>query len=214
MDDLAANRARMVDEQLRQRGVRDERVLAAMAKVPRERFLGSEFQREAYGDGPLPIGSGQTISQPLMVAMMIELLNVQPTDRVLEVGTGTGYEAGILAELAAQVWTIERQPALAERAREILNELGYGNVRVFCGDGSQGLAEHAPFDKIIVAAGAPQAPPSLLAQLADGGTLVVPVGDRVEQQVVMVRKSGGEITTSRHSLCCFVPLIGIEGWSG
>lgn len=209
---LAEQRARMVSAQLRERGIRDERVLAAMGKVPREAFVAPEHARDAYNDGPLPIGAGQTISQPYMVAAMVEALEVQPSDRVLEVGTGTGYEAAVLGEIAAAVWTIERHAELADRAGHILAELGYGNVHVVCRDGSQGLPEHAPFDKIVVAAGAPTAPPSLLAQLADGGILAVPVGNRVEQQLMIVRKSGGVITTSRHVLCCFVPLVGAEGW--
>jgi len=202
----------MVESQLRERGIADERVLAAMGKVPRENFVPPEYAREAYNDGPLPIGAGQTISQPYMVGAMVEALEVRPSDRVLEVGTGTGYEAAVLGELAAEVWTIERHPELAEKAGHILAEMGCANVHVVCGDGSRGLPEHAPFDKILVAAGAPQAPPSLIAQLADGGTLAVPVGNRVEQQLQIVRKHGGVISTSRHVLCCFVPLVGAEGW--
>jgi len=211
-DYLAAQRGGMVERQLRERGIRDERVLVAMGKVPRENFVAPEFAREAYADGPLPIGAGQTVSQPYMVAAMVEALEVQPTDRVLEVGTGTGYEAAVLSELAAEVWTIERHEELAAKAAAILAELGYQNVHVICGDGSLGLPEHAPFDKILVAAGAPHAPPSLIAQLAEGGRLAVPVGNRVEQQLQVVRKIGGEITTSSHVLCCFVPLVGAEGW--
>ena len=202
----------MVSEQLRGRGIRDERLLAAMGKVPRERFIAPEYAREAYADSPLPIGEGQTVSQPYMVAAMVEALEVHPSDRVLEVGTGTGYEAAVLADLAAEVWTIERHAQLADQARQILLQLGYENVHVICGDGSLGLPEQAPFDKIVVAAGAPQAPPSLLAQLADGGTLVVPVGNRVDQQLQVMRKVAGEIITTRHVLCCFVPLVGAEGW--
>jgi protein-L-isoaspartate(D-aspartate) O-methyltransferase len=209
---LAEQRTRMVNMQLRERGIRDERVLAAMGKVPREAFVSPEFGREAYSDGPLPIGAGQTVSQPYMVAAMVEALEVQPSDRVLEVGTGTGYEAAVLGELASEVWTIERHAVLAEKARQILAELGYRNVHVVYGDGSPGLPEHGPFDKIVVAAGAPHAPPSLIAQLAEGGVLAVPVGNRVEQQLQIVRQSGGVITTSRHVLCCFVPLVGAEGW--
>jgi protein-L-isoaspartate(D-aspartate) O-methyltransferase len=202
----------MVSEQLRGRGIRDERLLAAMGKVPRERFIAPEYAREAYADSPLPIGEGQTVSQPYMVAAMVEALEVHSSDRVLEVGTGTGYEAAVLADLAAEVWTIERHAELADQARQILLQLGYENVHVICGDGSLGLPEQAPFDKIVVAAGAPQAPPSLLAQLADGGTLVVPVGNRVDQQLQVMRKVAGEIITTRHVLCCFVPLVGAEGW--
>src|SRR5271157_6330564 len=140
----------MVEDQLRARGIRDGRVLAAMAKVPREAFIAEADAPNAYGDYPLPIGEGQTISQPYMVAAMLEALDLQSEDRVLEVGTGTGYEAAVLGELAAEVWTIERHAELAERARGILVDMGYANVRVVCGDGSLGLPEHAPFDKIVV----------------------------------------------------------------
>jgi protein-L-isoaspartate(D-aspartate) O-methyltransferase len=208
----AEQRARMVEVQLRQRGIRDERVLAAMGKVPRENFIAPEFAHEAYADGPLPIGAGQTVSQPYMVAVMVEALELQSTDRVLEVGTGTGYEAAVLGELASEVWTIERHAELAANAQRILAEMGYRNVHVVCGDGSLGQPEHAPFDGIVVAAGAPQAPPSLIAQLAEGGRMVVPVGNRVEQQLQVVRRIDEGIVTSSHVLCCFVPLVGAEGW--
>ena len=211
-DTLAQARARMVEEQLRGRGVRDPQVLAAMGKVPREAFIASEDFRQAYGDHPLPIGAGQTVSQPYIVAAMVEALELGPGDRVLEVGTGTGYEAAILAELAAEVWTIERHEELANKAREILARPGYANVHVVHGDGSLGLAEHAPFDKILVAAAAPRIPESLVAQLKDGGRLVVPVGSRTEQQVHIVLKEGGEIVVTIHDLCRFVPLVGAEGW--
>jgi protein-L-isoaspartate(D-aspartate) O-methyltransferase len=213
-DDLAQQRARMIAEQLRARGIGEERVLAAMAKVPREAFVAPEDRPNAYGDFPLPIGAGQTISQPYIVAAMVATLDVQPTDRVLEIGAGTGYEAAILGELAGEVWTIERHAELAQRAREILAELGYANVQVVHGDGSRGLPEHAPFDRIVVAAGAPRIPEALLAQLADGGRLIVPVGTREEQQLELVRKLGDQISVSRHELCRFVPLVGEEGWEG
>jgi protein-L-isoaspartate(D-aspartate) O-methyltransferase len=211
-DTLAQARARMVEEQLRSRGIRDPRVLAAMGKVPREEFIASEDLRDAYGDHPLPIGGGQTVSQPYIVAAMVEELDLRPTDRVLEVGTGTGYQAAILAELAAEVWTIERHEELASKAREILVRLGYANVHVVHGDGSLGLPEQAPFDKILVAAAAPRIPQSLVAQLNEGGRLVVPVGSRTEQQVHTVHKDGGEIFVTTHDLCRFVPLVGAEGW--
>ena len=210
---LAEQRSRMVDVQLRQRGIRDERVLEAMTRVPREDFIPPEFAREAYADGPIPIGEGQTVSQPYMVAAMVEALQPQPTDRALEVGTGTGYEAAVLCALVAEVWTIERHPQLAVKAEKILAEIGYSNVHVICGDGSLGLREHAPFNKIIVAAAAPQIPRSLIAQLAEGGRLVVPVGDRTGQQLQIAEKNDGQIVTSSHTLCCFVPLIGSEGWA-
>ena len=210
--ELAVQRSRMVEEQLRGRGIRDERVLAAFARVPRERFVADELRGQAYADGPLPVGQGQTVSQPLMVAIMVELLDVQPSDRVLEIGSGTGYQAAILGELAAEVWTIERHSLLASRAREILRELGYDNVSVVAADGSLGLVERAPFNKIVVAAGAPQLPTSLVAQLSDEGILVAPVGDRVQQQLAVARKRAGEVVSTTHSLCCFVPLIGELGW--
>ncbi len=210
--DFARQRAVMVELQLRRRGIRDERLLAAMGKVPRERFVEPEYQAEAYADGPLPIGHGQTISQPLMVATMIEALHLQPTDRVLEVGTGTGYEAAVLGELALQVWTVERHRELAIQAERLLQELGYGGVLVVHGDGSVGLPQQAPFQKILVAASCPTAPPSLIAELAEGGIMAVPVGDRVNQQLQIIRKTGGRTVTSAHTLCSFVPLVGAEGW--
>jgi len=208
----ARQRARMVEAQLRARGIRDERVLAAMAKVPREPFVFSEDAPNAYGDFPLPIGQGQTISQPYIVAAMVEALQPRTEDRVLEVGTGTGYEAAILGELAAEVWTIERHADLAARARAILEELGYTNVHIVHGDGSLGLPELAPFDSILVAAAAPRVPDTLVAQLAEGGRLVIPVGTRLEQQVQLVRKIGGEITITPQDACRFVPLVGEQGW--
>ena len=209
---LAQQRARMVEEQLRGRGIRDPRLLAAMGRVLREEFISGEDFMNAYGDHPLPIGAGQTVSQPYIVAAMVEALQLRPADRVLEVGTGTGYEAAILAELATEIWTIERHEELAIKAREILARLGYNNVHVVHGDGSLGLPEQAPFDKILVAAAAPQIPESLIAQLADDGRLVAPVGTRAEQQVHIVRRVGNEIVVTTHDLCRFVPLVGAEGW--
>jgi protein-L-isoaspartate(D-aspartate) O-methyltransferase len=202
----------MVGEQLRGRGLRDWRVLSAMAKVPREEFIAAEYASEAYGDFPIPIGSGQTVSQPYIVASMLQKLEVHPRDRVLEVGTGTGYEAALLGELAAQVWTIERHAELAEQARAILAKLGYANVHVVHGDGSRGLAEQAPFDRIVVAAAAPQVPDALVAQLADGGKLILPVGNRYEQQLQIVRKIGNQVSVTTAELCRFVPLLGEYGW--
>jgi protein-L-isoaspartate(D-aspartate) O-methyltransferase len=208
----AQQRARMVHEQVRARGVRDERVLAAMAKVPREAFVAEEDRPNAYGDHPLSIGAGQTVSQPYIVAAMLDLLDLQPEDRVLEVGTGTGYEAAILAELTAEVWTVERHVELAERARDILEQLEYQNVHVVHGDGSMGLSEEAPFDKILVAAAASRVPEELLMQLADGGRMVVPVGTRQEQQLQLVRKVNDQISITYHDPCRFVPLVGEAGW--
>ncbi len=209
---FAKVRAEMVDVQLRGRGIRDERVLTAMNKVPRESFISPELAHNAYADGPVPIGAGQTVSQPYMVAAMVEALNLLPSDRVLEVGTGTGYEAAVLGEIAEEVWTIERHAELAEEATRVLGELEYRNIHVVCGDGSLGLPEHALYDKIVVAAAAPEAPLSLVAQLAEGGRMVVPVGSRTEQHLQVIRRVAGETVTSFRVPCCFVPLIGSEGW--
>ena len=209
---LADARNRMVEEQLRARGIRDERVLSAMRKVPREIFVAPEDAANAYGDSPLPIGAGQTISQPYIVAAMLEKLELRPEDRVLEVGTGTGYEAAILGELAAEVWTMERQPELVDKARETLQRHGYNNVHVVQGDGSRGLPEHAPFNKILVAAAAPRVPEPLIEQLADGGKMILPVGTRTEQQLQLVRKAGNKATITKEDLCRFVPLVGEQGW--
>ncbi len=202
----------MVGEQLRGRGLRDWRVLSAMAKVPREEFIAAEYASEAYGDFPIPIGAGQTVSQPYIVASMLEKLEVRQRDRVLEVGAGTGYEAALLGELAAEVWTIERHAELAEQARAILAKLGYVNVHVVHGDGSRGLPEQALFDRIVVAAAAPQVPDALVAQLADGGKLILPVGNRYEQQLQIVRKIGDRVSVTTAELCRFVPLLGEYGW--
>lgn len=209
---LAQQRAAMVQDQLRDRGIRDERILSAMVKVPREEFVAPEDRQSAYGDYPLPIGAGQTISQPYIVAAMLQILELWPEDRVLEIGTGTGYEAAILGELTAEVWTIERHPELAAKARETLEKLGYGNVHVVHADGSGGLPEQAPFDKILVAAAAPRIPDTLVAQLADGGRMILPVGSRHEQQLQLVRKLDDQIAVTNHELCRFVPLVGEEGW--
>lgn len=209
---LADSRTRMVEEQLRGRGIRDERLLAAMAKVPRELFIFSEDTANAYGDFPLPIGAGQTISQPYIVAAMLQKLELQPTDRVLEVGTGTGYQAAILGELVAEVWTIERHRELAQKAEAILRDLGCTNVHVLHADGSRGLAQHAPYDKIVVAAAAPRIPESLAEQLRDGGKMILPVGTRDEQQLQSVRKSGEQLNVANEELCRFVPLVGEQGW--
>jgi protein-L-isoaspartate(D-aspartate) O-methyltransferase len=210
----ADERLHMVNGQLRSRGIRDERVLAAMGKVPREEFANLQSAAQVYGDHPLPIGSGQTVSQPYIVAAMVEALDIEPSDRVLEIGTGTGYEAAVLAELAAEVWTVERIPELAARAGEIISRLGYHNVHVVEADGSQGLPEQAPFQKILVAAAAPDVPRSLFEQLEEKGRLVIPIGTRDEQQLQLIRKVNGQIVATARELCRFVPLIGQEGWKG
>jgi protein-L-isoaspartate(D-aspartate) O-methyltransferase len=206
--DSARLRHRMVEEQLRRRGIGDPRVLSAMESVPRHRFIGENARWAAYEDEPVTIGLGQTISQPYMVARMTELLDLDATSRVLEVGTGSGYQAAVLAELAAEVWTIERHPDLAERARRVLNDLGYRNVRVVVGDGSLGLPEHAPFDAIIVTAAAPHTPAPLLDQLADGGRMVIPVGNRGVQQLRLIHRRDQEFVETNVLDCRFVPLVG------
>lgn len=204
----------MVQDQIRRRGVSEPRVLAALERVPRERFVPEPMRRGAYTDHALPIGCGQTISQPFMVAVMTEALRLRPSDRVLEIGTGSGYQAAVLAALAAEVYTIERIRELADRARGLLDELGYGDVRVRVADGSDGWPEKSPFDAILVAAGAPTPPKTLLEQLEpDGGRLVAPVGERDLQTLVLVERSGTSFVTRRLMACRFVPLVGEEGWT-
>lgn len=202
----------MVEHQLQDWGIRDPRVLWAMSQVPRERFVPQSQQDVAYYDGALPIGEGQTISQPYVVAHMSELLTLQGDERVLEVGTGSGYQAAVLSLIAREVYTIERMPWLAARAKEVLDELGYSNVHVWVGDGSLGWPEHAPYDAILVTCAGPQVPPPLVEQLADEGRLVMPVGPRGMQDLVLVRRSGNEITEERRAPVAFVPLIGEHGW--
>jgi len=207
-------RARMVADQLRGRDIRDERVLAAMGTVPREAFVPAEDRDLAYLDGPVAIGSGQTISQPYMVARMAELLGVSPGDRVLEVGTGSGYAAAVLAELGCRVTSVEREPSLADAARGRLATLGYtGRVEVRTGDGSLGLPDEAPWDGIAVAAAAPSVPAALREQLGDGRRLVIPVGSRRTQQLLVIERHGSEWHERSDGSCVFVPLIGGGGWT-
>jgi protein-L-isoaspartate(D-aspartate) O-methyltransferase len=213
--DWAAERAHMIRDHLQARGVTCRRVLDALGRVPRERFVPELIRARAYGDHALAIGHGQTISQPDMVAVMTQALELRQGARVLEVGTGSGYQAAVLAELAGEVWTVERIPELARDAAALLAELGYANVHVRAGDGTLGWPEEAPFDAIVVTAGAPASPRSLLAQLApDGGRLVVPVGDRDLQYLEIVERRGTEYVTRRSVGCRFVPLLGAEGWAG
>jgi protein-L-isoaspartate(D-aspartate) O-methyltransferase len=202
----------MVEEQLRGRDIAGERVLAALARVPRELFVPDAYRSRAHDDAALPIGEGQTISQPYMVARICEALGVGPDDRVLDVGTGSGYQAAVLAELAGDVHTIERIPALAARAREALAKAGYERVRVHVGDGTLGLPEHAPFGGIAVAAAAPDVPPSLYDQLKPGGRLVIPVGGRGGQELQLVVRSPEGPAIVRSVSCRFVPLLGAEGF--
>lgn len=212
MNDFAAAREAMVRDQLIRRGVGDERVLTAMRTVPRHEFVLPEHLGLAYDDQPLPIGEGQTISQPYVVALMLEHLHLRGDEKVLEVGTGSGYQAAVLAELAAEVYTIDRVESLARTARERLLRLGYDNVTVVAGDGTNGLPEQAPFEGIIVAAAAPGLPEPLIEQLAPGGRLVAPVGRRHTQSLVVASKVGDQI--AQRELCgvVFVPLIGEHGW--
>jgi len=206
-------RAAMVREQLQRRGITDMRVLQAMREVPRHQFVPPEWQQDAYHDRPLPIAEGQTISQPYMVALMLQSLSLPAHARVLEVGTGSGYQAAVLSRLAAQVYTIEYLAGLAEQARAVLAQLHYSNIQVIVGDGSTGLPTYAPYDGIIVAAAAPQVPPSLLAQLRDAARLVIPVGEPAGQHLLIVTRQGTAYTTERSVACRFVPLLGQAGWS-
>jgi protein-L-isoaspartate(D-aspartate) O-methyltransferase len=212
-DRAAELRAAMVEHQLRARGIRDEAVLAAMAEIPRERFVPADEQADAYRDEALGIEAGQTISQPYMVARMTELLGTRPQMRVLEVGTGSGYQAAVLARLGCRVISVERHPDLAESARARLLGLGFGDeVRVVVGDGSLGWPADAPYQGIIVTAAAPRLPPSLLAQLVEGGRLVIPVGSREFQELVVAIRHGERVQEVRAGGCIFVPLIGAEGF--
>ncbi len=205
----------MVELQLRARGIADERVLAAMARVPRELFVPEGLRRHAYDDAALPIGEGQTISQPYMVARICEELALRGQERVLDVGTGSGYQAAVLAELAAEVHSIERVAVLADRARERLAEAAYGDrVHVHVGDGSRGLPEHAPFAAIAVAAAAPELPGALYEQLEPRGRLVVPVGTRWEQELQLIVRTPEGPAVLHTVPCRFVPLIGAEGFDG
>jgi protein-L-isoaspartate(D-aspartate) O-methyltransferase len=208
VDPFVEARLRMVAEQLRDRGIRDERVLQAMATVPRHEFVPPEAWGKAYEDHPLPIGEGQTISQPYIVAFMIEALGTEAGDTVLEIGTGTGYEAAVLSRIAARVLTVERVASLAMRARENFARLGYGNIVASVGDGSEGLPQSAPFKRIIVAAAAAAIPGSLLQQLDDNGKLVLPVGSADLQELQLLHKVGGQFTRTNLGGCRFVPLIG------
>jgi protein-L-isoaspartate(D-aspartate) O-methyltransferase len=207
-------RARMVRSQLHDRGIRDTRVLEVMGALPREAFVPDDERADAYADNPLPIGAGQTISQPYIVARMTELLAVAPGDRVLEVGTGSGYQAAVLAELGCRVTTMEREAGLAATARARLEAMGYGadRIDVRAGDGTLGLPDEAPWDGILVAAAAPAVPDPLREQLGEGRRLVIPVGSRAEQQLLVVERHGTEWREWSDGPCVFVPLIGEEGW--
>ena len=203
----------MIRAQLQRRGITDTRVLQAMREVPRHAFVPVEWRHEAYSDRPLPIADEQTISQPYMVAIMTQSLALQGHECVLEVGTGSGYQAAVLSRLVAHVYTIEYFPTLAESARAMLQRLGYTNVQVITADGSLGLPAHAPYQGILVAAAAPHVPQPMLAQLAEGGRLVIPVGSRTTQDLLIVTRHNDSYTQERSVPCRFVPLLGQEGWA-
>ena len=206
VSDFAAQRQRMVQQQLMTRGINDSRVLGAMAKVPREEFVAPESRVASYEDGPLPIGYGQTISQPYIVAFMTEQLRPKPSDRVLEVGTGSGYQAAILAELVSEVYSIEIVEPLAKIAEATLQRLGYKNVHVKIGDGYKGWPEEGPFDAIIVTCAPDKVPQPLVDQLKDGGSMVIPVGDRFAQQLYLLKKKNGQLNQSATLPVRFVPM--------
>jgi protein-L-isoaspartate(D-aspartate) O-methyltransferase len=207
MPEPTAARQFMVDSQLRARGISDPRVLDVMLSVPRHQFVPETYRSQAYEDHPLPIGDGQTISQPYIVARMLESLQLAPSDKVLEIGTGSGYVTALLAELAAQVFSVERHSALADRARNLLAALGYTNVRVLTGDGTLGLPASAPFDAILVSAAAPDLPATLLAQLRDSGRMIIPVGSAGSQQLQFIRTVNGQHVVSPLEHVRFVPLV-------
>lgn len=211
--DFGSMRERMVQEQLIGRGISDKKVLEAFRKVPRHEFVPEEYRPTAYNDYPLPIGSNQTISQPYMVALMTGLLGLKGGERVLEIGTGSGYQLAILAEIAGEACSIERFEGLAHASQNKLESLGYKNFKIKVGDGTLGWEESAPYDGIIVTAGSPVVPGSLVKQLRDGGRLVIPVGSEFSQVLTVVEKSGKTINATSVCGCVFVPLVGKEGWS-
>ena len=204
----------MVDQQLRRRGIRSQAVLKAMAEVPRHQFVPAENALNAYSDRPLPTADGQTISQPYMVALMTELLAVTPGTRVLEVGTGSGYQSAVLAHLGATVISVERSATLAGRARKTIDQLGLSDqVKIVEGDGTLGWPQDGPYDGIIVTAGAPKLPPAYCEQLTDGGRIVIPIGDLAQQYIYLFERHRNRWTETRHIGCKFVPLVGQDGWS-
>jgi len=212
--DYTSARLVMVQSQLQRRGITDARVLQAMREVPRHLFVPPEWRHAAYSDRPLPIGDEQTISQPYMVAIMTQNLALQGHEHMLEIGTGSGYQAAVLSRLAAHVSSIEYFADLADSARALLQRLGYINVEVIVGDGGLGLPAQAPYDGIIVAAAAPHVPQPLLAQLAEGGRLVIPVGSATSQELFIITRRGDDYAQERSVPCRFVPLLGEEGWAG
>ena len=211
-DPERARRERMLELQLRHRNIRDERVLAAMLHVPRHEFVSEPYRNQAYDDNPLPIGHGQTISQPYIVALMVELLQLRPDHVVLEVGTGSGYQTAVLAELSRHVYSIERNPELAAQAEATIRRLDYRNITLEVGDGSLGISAHAPFDAIVVSAAAPKVPRALLEELTEGGRLVIPIGPVEAQMLELIIRKDGKAMVSAQVPCRFVPLIGEQGY--
>lgn len=213
MNEYSSMRQQMVDTQIIARGIQDPKVIQAMRKVPRHLFLDEALRSQAYEDNPSPIGEKQTISQPYIVAMMTELLGLKGKEKVLEIGTGSGYQAAVIAEIAERVYSIERIPALAKRARKLLDDLKYTNIVITIGDGTLGWKEHSPYDGIIVTAAAPHAPTALLEQLKTGGRLVIPIGEEYAQNLmVYIREDGSEYSKENYGGVRFVKLIGDEGW--
>jgi protein-L-isoaspartate(D-aspartate) O-methyltransferase len=212
-DASAAERGRMIETQIRKRGVSSTRVLEALAAVPRHEFVPEQFRNDAYADKPLPIGEGQTISQPYMVAAMTEALELTGCERVLEIGTGSGYQAAVLSLLVREVITVESHTSLALAAQARLTNLGYTNVHVHNGDGSAGFVDAAPYDAILVTAGAPEIPQAFASQLREGGRLVIPIGDRNNQELVQARMEKGALNSRVLFHCRFVLLLGRYGWS-
>ncbi len=214
MKDFSLDRSRMVREQIERRGIKHEGVLAAMRKIPRHLFVPKDYQSEAYSDRPLPIGSGQTISQPYIVALMTELLQPTPLDTVLEIGAGSGYQAAILSQLVAQVHTIDRHAELVKQAQSVTEQLGITNIQFHVGDGSLGLPEYAPYDAILITAAAPSIPSPLLAQLKERGRLILPVGARSHQTLERwIKTPEGTFEKDQNIPVSFVPLVGEHGWT-
>jgi protein-L-isoaspartate(D-aspartate) O-methyltransferase len=210
--DYAVLKKRMVEEQLIPRGIKNQRVLDAFRKIERHRFIPEDLMTSAYGDFPVPIGEGQTISQPYIVALMTECLDLSGQERVLEIGTGSGYQAAILAELASEVYTVERFENLKKRAEKVLNELGYANIKIKVGDGTLGWPEAAPFDRIIITAASPRVPLPLTEQLKESGKLVLPLGESFSQILTVIEKKEGKLESMEVCGCVFVPLVGKYGW--
>ncbi|OQY25645.1 MAG: protein-L-isoaspartate O-methyltransferase [Anaerolineaceae bacterium 4572_32.1] len=210
--DYSTMREQMVCRQIEARGIRDERLLSVMRAIPRHLFVPEKSRRSAYRDGPLPIGQGQTISQPYIVALMTEALELKGQERVLEIGTGSGYQAAILSQLASFVYTVERIPELVARTQELFNRLGYANILMRLSDGTLGWPEHAPYDAIVVTAASPDVPEPLTEQLIEGGRLVAPVGGSWSQLLIRIRKQGGHLQHQEITNVAFVPLVGKHGW--